>query len=249
MAAALTVGEGAAISHKSAASMWGLLDTGQTRMDVTIANSHARQRPGLRIHVTQALHPEDVTTLDGVPVTNVARTVVDLASIVSKTQLLRVLEQAERSGQLNLLALGRALDCRRHAPGTRQLRALLADYAGAPATKSELEDLFLDFVKRTGLPLPQLNIEVGGFLVDAYWPQFGLVVELDSRGFHLNPRVFESDRRRDARLQRLGLRVLRITWKRLKTEPDAVLDDILALARLKLGGGDGGAGLDLLAHD
>lgn len=227
--------------------MWSLLATVQTRIDVTFAARHARQRPGLRIHVTEAFHPEDTTSLDDVPVTTVARTVVDLASILNRTQLLRVLEQAERSGQLNLLALQRAL-ARRRAKGTRQLRALLADYTGAPATKSDLEDLFLDFVRKNGLPHPQVNVEVGGFLVDAYWPQFGLVVELDSCGFHLNPRVFESDRLRDARLQRLGLRVLRITWKRLKFEPEAVLDDILALARLGLSR-SGGGGLDLLADD
>jgi len=227
--------------------MYGLLATGQTRVDVTVAANHARQRPGLRVHVTRAFHPEDVTNLDGVPVTTVARTIVDLASVLTKTQLLRVLEQAQRSNQLNLLAVVRALDRRGHAKGARQLRELLAEYVGAPETKSELEDLFLDFVKRTGLPRPQLNVKLAGIEVDVYWPRFGLVVELDSRGFHLNPRVFESDRLRDARLQRLGVRVLRITWKRLKFEPDAVLDDILALARLS---GRGGGALHLrLAHN
>ena len=185
--------------------------------------------------MTDKFHREDVDGVDGIPVTSVARTILDLAAVLTSTQLRRVIEQADRSGVLNLLALQRALDRRPRANGSRQLRAILRDYTGAPPTRSVFERAFLELIERAGLPKPLVNAKLAGLEPDIYWPQWKLVVELDSRGFHSDPRTFESDRIRDARLQRLGLRVLRITWKRLKQEPQAVIDDVLALARLSSG--------------
>lgn len=118
------------------------------------------------------------------------------------------------------------------AKGRAKLRAILEDYTGAPPTRSVFERVFLELIEKAGLPKPLVNAKLAGLEPDIYWPQWKLVVELDSRRFHSDPRTFESDRIREARLQRLGLRVLRITWKRLKHEPQAVIDDILALARL-----------------
>lgn len=234
MAAVLALGPGAAISHKSAASLHELLSTDQTRIDVTVQGaSHVRARRGVRIRVTNALDPEDIVVVDGIPTTSVARTIFDLAAILTPSQLVRAVEQADRSGVLNLLALQRALDRRPRAKGRATLRAILSDYTGAPPTKSELERAFLELIERAGLPKPRVNAPLEPDLIpDIYWPQWNLVVELDSRRFHSDPRTFESDRIRDARFQRAGLRVLRITWKRLKQQPQAVLDDILALARL-----------------
>lgn len=168
-----------------------------------------------------------------------SRTILDLAAVLTSTQLRLVIEQADRSGVLNLLALQRALDRRPRANGSRQLRAILRDYTGAPPTRSVFERTFLELIERAGLPKPLVNAKLAGLEPDIYWPQWKLVVELDSRGFHSDPRTFESDRIRDARLQRLGLRELRITWKRLKQEPQAVIDDVLALARLSSGALDG----------
>jgi hypothetical protein len=236
VAAVLALGPRAALSHKSAGGLHELLSTAQTVVDVTVPGSKgAPRRKGLRIHVTDALDPEDVDVVDGIPITSVARTILDLAAILTSTQLRRVIEQADRSGVLNLLALQRALDRRPRANGSRRLRAILRDYTGAPPTRSVFERAFLELIERAGLPKPLVNHELAGLEPDIYWPQWKLVVELDSRGFHSDPRTFESDRIRDARLQRLGLRVLRITWKRLKQEPKAVIDDILALARLSGG--------------
>ncbi|MGO9821014.1 MAG: endonuclease domain-containing protein [Solirubrobacteraceae bacterium] len=131
-----------------------------------------------------------------------------------------------------MLALERALARRPGAKGRAKLRAILEDYTGAPPTRSVFERVLLELIEKAGLPKPLVNAKLAGLEPDIYWPQWKLVVELDSRRFHSDPRTFESDRIREARLQRLGLRVLRITWKRLKHEPQAVIDDILALARL-----------------
>jgi hypothetical protein len=233
MAAVLAMGPRAVLSHKSAGSLHDLLMTSQTGIDVTVPGSRsAPRRHGLRIHVTQRFQPEDVTTIDGIPVTSVTRTILDLAGVLNPAQLRRAIEQADREGVLNLLALRRALARRPGFKGRARLRALLAQYTGAPPIRSVLERRFLELVARAGLPRPQVNVRVAGFEVDCYWPQWGLVVELDSRAFHSDPRAFERDPIRDARLQRHGLRVLRVTWKRLANEPAAVIDDILALARL-----------------
>jgi Protein of unknown function (DUF559) len=246
MAAVLALGPRAVLSHKSAGSLHELLTTAQTRTDITVPKANrARPRKGLRIHVTDTLHPDDIDEVDGIPVTSIARTILDLAAVLASTQLRRVLEQADRNGVLNLLALERALDRRPRARGRSSLRAILRDYTGAPPTRSVFERAFLELVEKAGLPKPLVNASLAGLEPDVYWPQWGLVVELDSRGFHSDPRTFESDRIRDARLQRLGLRVLRVTWKRLKHEPDAVLDDVLALARL---GGSSSLDLALARH-
>ena len=240
MAAVLALGPGAVLSHKTAAAAVELLSTAQTLIDVTVPGArHARRQRGLRIHVTDKFHREDVDGVDGIPVTSVARTILDLAAVLNSARLRRVIEQADRSGVLNLLALQRALDRRPRANGSRQLRAILRDYTGAPPTRSVFERAFLELIERAGLPKPLVNAKLASLEPDIYWPQWKLVVELDSRGFHSDPRTFESDRIRDARLQRLGLRVLRITWKRLKQEPQAVIDDVLALARLSSGALDG----------
>ena len=73
----------------------------------------------------------------------------------------------------------------------------------------------MELVRAAGLPMPLVNHRVQGYEVDAYWPAWALVVELDSRSFHSSPTAFEADPVRDARLQRAGLRVLRVTWRRL----------------------------------
>jgi hypothetical protein len=247
-AAVLALGPGALLSHKTAGALWELLSTYQILVDVTVPGvSHARPQRGVRIHITNTLHPEDIAKVDGIPITSVARTIVDLAARLTPVQLRRVIEQADRGGVLNLLALQRALDRRPKARGRAKLSAILDDYTGAPPTKSEFERHFLEVVEKAGLPKPLVNVPLAGLEPDIYWPQWNLVVELDSRLFHSDPRTFESDRLKDARLQRLGLRVLRITWKRLKHEPRAVIDDILALARLSLSGG-GALGLSLARH-
>lgn len=243
MAATLALGPRALLSHKSAGKLHGLLSTDQTVADVTVPGVRStRRRKGLRVHVVESLHPEDIARVDGIQLTSIARTIVDLAAVLTLTQLRRVIEQADRSGVLNPLALQRAMDRRPRATGRAKLRAILDEYTAAPPTKSILESLFLELISAAKLPMPNVNVMVAGFEVDVYWPQWGLVVELDSRGFHSDPRTFESDRIRDARLQRLGLRVLRVTYKRLVNDPQAVLDDVVALAQLS---SSGALGLDV----
>ena len=230
MAAALAYGPHAVISHRTAAALWGI-GTSTWKVDVTTPQSK-RSRDGIRHH-TARLHPEDIARRDGIPVTSVARTILDVAAKLSKDALAKVIEAADRLELADLNALNRAIARRPKAPGARKLKAVLSDYRGAADTRSELERDFRALIHKAKLPEPQFNVLVAGVMVDVYWPEWKLVVELDSRGYHLNPRAFENDRLRDATLMKAGVRVLRVTANRLKRHAGAVLGDIKALAGLR----------------
>jgi very-short-patch-repair endonuclease len=232
LAAVLAYGPTAVLSHKSAGRLWGLLSTDQTRVEVIVPGTSRKQRKGIRVHRARRLHPEDVTTLGGIPITSVARTILDLAAVLRPQAELEVIEHADRAGLLDFAAIRRTLERRPRQSGSRHLRRIIADYDTAPDTRSPLERRFLRLIRRAGLPEPRLNARLAGYVVDVYWPQWRLVVELDSRAYHLGPRAFEKDRIRDAKLQRLRIRSLRITDRRIKAWPGEVIDDILALAAL-----------------
>jgi hypothetical protein len=182
------------------------------------------------MHSTGKWHAEDIAEQHGIPVTSVARTLLDLAEVVRPRELGRAFEEAERQSLLDMRAL-KNLRARSHGRHSLALLdALLAEARPPPKdTRYELEHRFLDLIRETGLPPPATNVLIEGFLVDAVWPKQRLVIELDSRAYHDTRAAFERDRVRDAALQVAGYRVLRITWKRLHAEPEAVVADIRAL--------------------
>lgn len=229
MAAVLACGPDATLSYRSAAAHWGI-GRASWKFDVTTPRA-TRNRKKIRAH-RSVLHPEDVTVHDGIPITSVARTIVDLAAQLKPDQLTYLVEEADRHERADLRALERVMARRPHAPGIRRLQEVLKAYRGPADTRSKLERNFRALVTKAGLPEPQYNVVLAGLTVDVYWPQWKLVVELDGEPYHANPRAFETDRIRDATLQKLGLRVLRVTGERLDDAPKAVLEDILALSRL-----------------
>jgi very-short-patch-repair endonuclease len=228
MAAVLAYGPDALLSYRSAAALWSI-GPGFWKYEVTTPDAR-RSRKGFRVH-TATLHPEDVTTHDGIPVTSVARTILDLSAYLSEDALTRLVEEADRRERFDLRALDRAMQRRRHAAGTNRLKKVLATYRGAADTRSKLERDFRALIAKAGLPEPQYNVLLAGLTVDVYWPEWKLVVELDGEPYHSNPRIFETDRIRDATLQKHDVRVLRVTGNRLDTAPADVIEDILALKR------------------
>ena len=232
MAAVLACGPTAVLSHASAAAAWELLATGQLRIDVTVPGTSRRSARRIRVHRTRDLPADEITKLHGVPITTVTRTLCDLAGVLPRRRLLKAVEQAERNGTLNLPALSAAIEAQPTRRGTAALRAILAEYAPAPRSRSDLERDFLFLVADAGLPPPLLNQRVADYEVDIFWPQWRLVVELDSRSYHSDPGAFERDPVRDARLQQARCRVLRVTWKRATHQASAVVADIRALAKL-----------------
>jgi len=217
MAAVLACGPGALASHRDAGAVWGVRAACSGAVNVI---GKGRSRRGIRVHRARQLHEEDRAVHDGIPVTSLARTLLDLAEVVSRRELERAVEHAERLRLFDLSAIERLLARSHGRRGQSVLQAVIDDWLpGAETTRSGLERRFLALCRDAGLPLPVVNAVVEGYEVDAFWPNKKLVVELDSRTYHHTPTAFEQDRIRDAALQLAGHRVLRITDRRLTREP------------------------------
>jgi very-short-patch-repair endonuclease len=230
IAAALTLGERAVLSHRSAAAAWGVRANDGARFDVTVrAGSGRGARKGIAVH-RMAVEPFETTVLDALPLTTPARTLLDLAEVVQTHELRQAIAAAEGLRVFDLRALTRVLDAHPARAGAARLHRLLASQeVGEGVTRSELENRVLALCARFGVPRPLVNATVAGLEVDFFWPAAGLVVEADSRRHHHTRQAFERDRERDAILLRHGLRVLRLTYARIVGEPDSVGADLLAL--------------------
>ena len=229
MAAVLSCGPRALLSHRSAADLWGILPTSSGRIDVTAARTSSG-RPGITLHRPRRVHPEDRAENENIPVTSIARTLLDLAEVIRPHRLRRSVDEAERLQIFDLRAVERLIARSHGRRGLPRLRAALSDYRGPPpATRSELERRFLDLCHDAALPRPEVNVLIAGFDVDVAWPHPGLIVELDSHAFHRGRTAFESDRERDAALQLAGYRVVRITDRRLRNEPAEVMRIVRSL--------------------
>ena len=227
MAAVLAVGDGAVLSHASAADVWELATAAPDPVDVTVSSTAGpRSRPGLRVHRVRDLPPEDVTRHRGVPATSPPRTLLDLASILPARDLSRAVERAERLGLTTHADLTCYLTRRRSCRGAATLIKVLRP--ATQMTRSEAERRFLDLIRQARLPEPAANTRVGGHEVDFLWPSKRLIVEIDGYAYHSSRAAFERDRLRDADLLGLGYRVLRITPRRLVEEPMAVVAAVAA---------------------
>jgi hypothetical protein len=220
MAAAVACGPDAVVSHVSAAGLRQLLPDSRRVVDVTVPAR--RKHPGVVVHTVRGLPVEDRALVESIPVTTVARTLLDLAEVVPK-RLSRALEASERLGLFDLRELEALMRRSRGRRGLRLLTAALRTYRDPSLTRSELERRFLDLCREAGLPPPATNVWVAGHEVDVVWHDQRLVVELDGHEFHRTRAAFERDRKRDADLQLAGYRVVRITQLRLNVEPHAVV--------------------------
>lgn len=229
MAAVLACGKGAVLSHRSAAALWDFLSVGRPPIDVTTPHRGGRSIPRIRRHRVRHLPPEDTTEVDRIPVTTVARTLFDLAEILDLGRLERAFEAAERAELLDMRAIHMTAQRNPGRRAHKQLRALLPSLAAPEPTRSELERLFNRVCRLAGLPPPQLNVLVERLEVDALWRDQRLIVEVDSWEFHKTRAAFERDRARDAALLVAGYRVVRMTHRQLRNQPETVADTIRRL--------------------
>jgi hypothetical protein len=229
MAAVLACGPRAVLSHASAAALLELRASAAVIVDVTLPGSGGRRRrTGIRIHRARDLAAQ-TTTKDGIPVTTPARTILDLAAVLQRRPLERLLDQAERARLMDVASL-QAL-ARAHAGhhGAPKLRAVLEVHEpGTTLTKSELEERFLKLCHDAGLPRPSVNARVTGPEVDFVFAEERLLVETDSWRHHRSREAFERDRRRDQIHTRAGYRTLRFTHDQLTTEPRTVAATVAA---------------------
>jgi very-short-patch-repair endonuclease len=219
-AALLACGPVAVISHRSAAALWGIRPNNRKPIDVTVPGRSRHRRKGIDVHLVRHLDPRDVTTRDGIPVTTVARTLLDLAEVVPPHHVPRAIAEADYKRLFDLKAVEELLSRSNGRRGQKPLTAALADVVVKHRTRSELERDFLQFCQHRHIPLPKVNVWIGDREVDMAWPERKLIVELDGYASHRTRRAFEGDRRRDAAHLLLDLRTLRVTDRWLSREPD-----------------------------
>ncbi len=204
---------GAALSHHSAASLWGLLAVEAEPVDVAVRGQGGRaKRTGIRTHRPRSLAASDVTLYRGLPVTTPARTVADLRRACGE----------RRPGALSAWELRRAI---------RQANVLglpVDEETRAERSRSDLEDDFRALCNRHRLPEPQVNFPIGKYIVDFLWPERRVIVETDSYIYHRGKVAFQDDRGRDLYLRRRGYTVLRLSEKQVNEEPDLVAEVLAA---------------------
>lgn len=217
-AAVLAGGEGAAVSHLSAARLWGIGPMPQ-RVEISVPRTRRFNPDTVVVHRPHRLI-DDIVIRNGIAVTTVPRTLMDLAPRCSIQELRRMLNESEYQRLADRTLVADRLARTPSVHGARKLKRVLA--TNAPPSRGELERRFHQLIARSGLPAPRRNsiVEIRGerFEVDAWWPEHRLVVELDGAKAHNTDNRFELDRRRDELFVAEGIRVVRITWKRVTTD-------------------------------
>lgn len=216
-AAVLACGDGAVLSHQSAAALWKYVKDWPAQFEVTARIDHRRK--GIKTHRTKTLIRRDIDRQLGVPVTSPARTVFDMAPrYKTDAALRRFVNDARLTYTLHLSSLVELLARHPRDPATKRLLPFVQAPTGM--TRSQLEDLFVDFARRYGLPEPTINKRRGRREPDFLFPDEGVIVEIDSWKFHGDRDSFERDRDRDADHLAEGILTVRITEERLTGSPD-----------------------------
>jgi hypothetical protein len=233
MAAVLASGDGAVLSHRSAAALWGIWGSGTGEVHVTTPRKSRSQR-GIRRHFS--LLPEDEReVVDAIPVTSASRAILDLAGEKGEAAAEAALREVEYLGIYGRASLPKLLERHQRHPGRHAAREALARVRDDPGgrLRSPLEELFLPFLDEHSIPRPRLNawIALGddSYQVDCLWPGSRLIGELDGWRAHRTRSAFRKDRRRDRRLAAAGFRIVRITEDQVRGEPGEVAADLHAL--------------------
>ncbi len=225
LAAVMAGGEGAVLCGRAAAFLLRLVKGGEPEPEV--ATVQDREVPGVRTHRLRHLHPLDTSTHDGIPITTVPRTLLDLAADLPLDDLAYAAHQAEVLHGTAPAHVDAAIARRPNAPSLAALRALF--HGDTPVTLSRLERAFLDVLKHNGLPRPQTNRPAGGRYVDCRWPEHRLTVELDSFTFHHSRHTWELDRRREREARARDDEFRRYSWADVTEDTDLMLAELYAV--------------------
>jgi Transcriptional regulator, AbiEi antitoxin/Protein of unknown function (DUF559) len=234
-AATLACGQGAVASHRSAAALLGLLDRAPVVVDVIAAGKQGGKIDGIRAHMGPMPDRAEAGTVDGIPCTSPARTLVDYGGMVGLWSLRSAFERAAAKKMLDIEAVEAALGSGGRR-GATSLRALIEEWrAAAPTAKQErlkspLEAMVLPILSGRGIPRPRANAPVelikGRIEVDFLWAEQRFVLEADSRDFHGTEVAFERDRWRDRELLRVGYSTLRVTRLQAESEAEQIAEAI-----------------------
>jgi predicted transcriptional regulator of viral defense system len=227
MAAVLACGLGALLSHRSCAALAGVRQTAIAYVEV-IVPSRRGQIAGVRAYVSQRIEPQDRHEIDGIPCTSLARTLLDLATVLPRRGLERVCDEAAVQEIFDLRAVNDVLARSHGCRGAAKLQAVLHEHAiGTTRTRSDLEELALAVLDGFAIPRAVNNVRVfcrDGVMpeVDFLWRAQRLVLEVDGGRYHSSPRQIARDRRKEADLVRAGYRVLRASEWQLEHDPRGV---------------------------
>jgi hypothetical protein len=234
LAALLSLGPRAFLSHRTAAAAWGLRPINVHNIEVTVPGKGVRRRDRVTVHRTEPeLHPDDVRVRDDLRVSSVSRMLVELAPRETPAELERLVTTAVQKRLIRLetpaglAALEQTLARHPRFPGRPRLTAVLAGYRSIESHRSKLELAFDRFLRHhPEIPDPERNIHIDVWEVDRYWPARRLAVELDGRPYHVAVRDMERDRVKDAALQRLGHVPIRFTDFRFDHDRSGILRDL-----------------------
>jgi Transcriptional regulator, AbiEi antitoxin len=198
-AAVLAGGEGAVLSHDSAAALWAIRRPNPDSPIEISVHRTARSSNALRRHCVRHL-PDEVTIRRGIPTTTLERTLLDLAGVIPAGALEMAVREAEYLHGMEPEALARVLERHPGQRGTRSIRTCLRSLGLGPRgrTRSGLEVRFAALLADSNLPNPELNVilDLSGRLIEAdcLWRRQMVIVELDGGRAHRTRAAFESDR-------------------------------------------------------
>jgi very-short-patch-repair endonuclease len=237
MAAVKACGAGSLLAGRAAAHLFGLLKGRPSLPEVLTRNQ--RRPKGVLIHRARRSDLDDATEWRGIPVTTVARTLVDLAALLPPPALARAFHEAAIRHRTTPDSVEAVLARRHNWPGAGALRGVI--WGHEPVSLSKLESSFIARVRRAGLPLPATNRCVDARFVDCRWPAHRLTVELDSYRYHHTRHAWEQDRQREREARARGDEFRRYTWHDVDEDPEPMLTDLRhLLGRLPLGAGRAG---------
>ncbi len=239
MAAVLSGGLHALLSHLSAARLVGLLAASPAKpsaapVNVSIPGIGRARRRGVRYYRTAALGDDERTVMDGIPVTTPARTLVDIAGILGVREIEQAVATAERERLISAHELAGLPERYPNRRGMAALRGVLRELAEPAFTRSPAERAAVELFVDAGFPRPHTNVPYGLFELDIFWPELGVAVEIDGWTHHSSRSRFDADRRKGLWLESRGIEVIRLSWRQITREPVrtvAELAPILARAR------------------
>jgi very-short-patch-repair endonuclease len=223
MAAVLVCGDRAALSHRSAAELWGIGHEEGKRIDITVRRECRISRSGLKVRARASLPERSIVVRFGIPVTDPVQTLIDLATELRPLRLERAVNEADKLDLVDPEALRCALDAYVGMPGVKTLRTML-DRHTFRLSDSDLEVLFRPLALAAGFPLPLTKHHLLGYEVDFFFPDHGLIVETDGLRYHRTPSQQARTVRRDQEHAAAGFRILRFTHWQIAHAPNEVTD-------------------------
>jgi hypothetical protein len=236
MAAVLALGPTAVASHRMAGALHAIVNS--SALELPVPGRGSRAVPGVVVHRTRRLHADDLTAIDGIPSTSLARTLIDYAERATHRQVERACEQASIARAYDQRSIDAAIERQPTRRGSKRLVAVVAAFRpGTTPTRNDVEEALLAICDRIGAERPLVNSWIpfddgGGASPDFLWPSPKRIVEVDGFETHGTRGAFESDRERDRKLKLMGYDVIRFTWRDVMFRPQQVARELAAFLAL-----------------